>query len=682
MSTAPDIFLSYSRDDAVTARRFAEGLQAQGFSVWWDATLSAGESYDQVTEKALNEAKAVVVLWSRKSVNSRWVRAEATEADRNKTLVPVMIEPCKRPIMFELTHTADLAHWKGDSNDKAWQPFVANLRKFVQRGAPDRLAAPSNGRTQGTAAAIPWYRSRNGVMALVALPLLIIAALLYAFLGPTGTRTAIHDSTGSKAATSVSLAVLPFVNMSRDPDQEYFSDGLSEELLNQLAQIKDLQVAGRTSSFSFKGKNEDLRVIGEKLGVNHLLEGSVRRSGDSLRITAQLISAASGTHLWSRTYDRKMNDIFKVQEEIARDVATALSITLDVGDTSRANGGTTSVEAYDKYLRANTLRDQIGPKEFTQANQLYREAVAIDPKFSRAWSELYSSLAYSIVFSPEKAEAALTEMAEVSAQLIRLSPNAWWTQSIRMIQAIHEYRWSDAEAAARAVQSSAPASEVAAARSRSWLLANLGRIKEAAELATRLRDIDPLSLGVSGTVQSTLTSAGSPDEAQQEYQRSRDFPGDHAALDWFALLRVWARANADPGLVQAQYRRYLQHESLPMEIFHTMVDKLDNKQAARVAIRKAFDDPASQDATRMYIVTMWADHFGDKDLALAAMRRALIDMHFSDVSNLWLPYETGLRSDPRFKQMLRDLKLADYFRASGQWGDFCHPVGTDDFECR
>ena len=127
----PDIFLSYNREDQDRAKVFAEALIAQRFDVWWDVGLRTGEAYDQVTEKALKTAKAVIVLWSKKSVESRWVRAEATLADRNKTLVPCMIEPCERPIMFELTQTAELSHWKGDADDKAWQIFLAGLKRFV-----------------------------------------------------------------------------------------------------------------------------------------------------------------------------------------------------------------------------------------------------------------------------------------------------------------------------------------------------------------------------------------------------------------------------------------------------------------------------------------------------------------------------------------------------------------------
>src|SRR4051794_16348044 len=150
----PDIFLSYTREDQATAQRFAEGFEAQGFSVWWDVTLRSGEAYDQVTEEALRTAKAVVVLWSPKSVASRWVRAEATLADRNHTLVPARIEVCDLPIMFELTQTADLCRWAGASDDPAWRAFLADVRRFVEGGAvptspsPARAAPPALQRTR------------------------------------------------------------------------------------------------------------------------------------------------------------------------------------------------------------------------------------------------------------------------------------------------------------------------------------------------------------------------------------------------------------------------------------------------------------------------------------------------------------------------------------------------------
>jgi deoxyribodipyrimidine photolyase-like uncharacterized protein len=139
----PDVFLSYSREDQVTARRFADALQREGFSVWWDQSLDAGENFDKVTEQALKEARAVVVLWSKHAVDSRWVRAEATQADRFGTLVPVTIEPCDRPIMFELTHTADLSGWSGDVAAAPWRAFIEGLRRSVGKSeAPYMTATP------------------------------------------------------------------------------------------------------------------------------------------------------------------------------------------------------------------------------------------------------------------------------------------------------------------------------------------------------------------------------------------------------------------------------------------------------------------------------------------------------------------------------------------------------------
>jgi TolB-like protein len=289
-----------------------------------DAAL--GENYDQVTEAALREAKAVVVLWSRKSVDSRWVRAEATTADRAGTLIPAMIEPCNRPIMFELKHTAELAHWKGEPNDPAWKAFVADVRRFVRKGEP---SAPAPVVVHGASSS--WI-SAKALWLLVAAVLLVGGALwLLTHKGSEQAPTATAAAPASVAvAAPVTLAVLPFANLSSDPEQEYFSDGLTEEILNQLAQIKTLRVTGRTSSFSFKGKNEDLRVIGQKLGVANLLEGSVRKDGTNLRITAQLISGKDGAHLWSQTYDRELSKgLMYIRDR--HDVARALSITLMSG---------------------------------------------------------------------------------------------------------------------------------------------------------------------------------------------------------------------------------------------------------------------------------------------------------------------------------------------------------------
>jgi adenylate cyclase len=245
---------------------------------------------------------------------------------------------------------------------------------------------------------LAWYhgarharRVSGPELTIITILLVLTGSVLWALTGTSGEHGAVRSAAAARenvasspgplaiAPTGISVAVLPFVDMSPEHNQDYFSDGLSEEVLNQLAQIKELRVTGRTSSFSFKGKNEDLRIIGEKLGVNHLLEGSVRKSDKRLRVTAQLINAVDGTHLWSHSYDSELTDVFAVQEQIATEVAQALSISLDVGEMSRAKGGTTNVDAYDIYLHAQTLLYELGPKELLQSARLYRDALALDP---------------------------------------------------------------------------------------------------------------------------------------------------------------------------------------------------------------------------------------------------------------------------------------------------------------
>ena len=344
-----DIFLSYSRQDQITARRFAEALEQAGFSVWWDQTLRSGEAYDEVTERALKSAKAVVVLWSKTSVASRWVRAEATIADRAGTLVPAMIEPCERPVMFELRQTADLSEWKGNPQDRSWATFLSDLRAVTGgSGLPTSGPAPDSG---GKPVAWSVWKPAAALVAIA----IVVASGWMLWQKFHGQEPASGAAAAQRTAGDQTLAVLPFVNLSSDPQQEYFVDGLTEELLNSLAGVTGLRVTGRTSAFYFKGRNEDMKVIGEKLGVEYLLEGSVRKDGDQLRILAQLVKSKDSFHLWSQTYDRPFNDVFKVQEEIARSVAGALQISLGVGEIGRSPLMTRDVEAYQAYAEARAL---------------------------------------------------------------------------------------------------------------------------------------------------------------------------------------------------------------------------------------------------------------------------------------------------------------------------------------
>lgn len=385
MSASPDIFLSYSREDRSTARRFAEAFAAEGFSVWWDVTLRSGDDYDEVTEKALREAKAVIVLWSKQSVASRWVRSEATIAQQNRTLMPVMIEACQRPIMFELTHTTDLSHWKGDVHDNAWQDYVADIRRFLGTPGPDTTATPASSPSRHPAAKPSQFLSRRNV-AIISLLILAVAALLFLYLRPPAGQVAANAH-----APRTAIAVMPFANLTGDASKDYLGDGLAEQLIDTLAKVPGMQVQARTSTFAYKGRNTDIREIGKELNVDAVLEGSVRAADKRIRVTAQLINAQDGLHIWSETYDEEFTDIFKLQDKLAAQIAKALVPNLS-GSAQAALAQappTQDAEAYRLYLQGMALIDRGLQKEpAVHAIEVFTQAIARDPKFARAYRGL------------------------------------------------------------------------------------------------------------------------------------------------------------------------------------------------------------------------------------------------------------------------------------------------------
>ncbi len=333
-----DIFVSYAREDQAVAERFATALRNEGFSVWWDQALRSGDTYDEVIESALREAKAVVVLWSPRSVVSRWVRAEATLADRARTLVPVMIEPCELPIMFELTHTTRLSQWPGEGLDPAFTAFLADVRKLA--GEP---SAPT----------------------------------------PRGAETALE------ADARPAILVLPFINMSGDAEQEYFSDGVSEDIITDLSKVSALSVVSRNTAFSYKGKTVAAAQLARQLGVSHILEGSVRRSGERVRITAQLLAAETDSQIWAERFDRTLDDIFAIQDEISEAIVTALKVKLAPAEKKAIETRATSnSEAYELYLLARRFSRTGSERMKPLIVRLCGRIVELDPGFAPAWAQL------------------------------------------------------------------------------------------------------------------------------------------------------------------------------------------------------------------------------------------------------------------------------------------------------
>ncbi len=376
-----DVFLSYARPEKGTAQLFAAAFQASGLSVWWDNSLHSGETFDETIERALREAKAVVVLWSPASVASRWVRAEATLADRNRTLVPVMVAPCQRPLIFELTHTADLTRWGGDREDQAWQGLLADVHRLIAGQAAPPGAATSASLT-----------------------------------GPATARLA--------AAPRPAVAILPFVNMSGDPEQEYFSDGVTEDIITDLARVSGLGVASRSAVFSYKGRAVAPAQLAQALGVTHVVEGSVRKAGNRVRITAQVLDAATDTPVWAERFDRTLDDIFAIQDDISKAVVAALRVRLLPAESAALEQrATTSSEAYELFLVARSFQRRASERLKPVIVRICRRVVELDPGFARGWALLSiaeSELVqrgvegYSIESARESAERAIAADAAVA----------------------------------------------------------------------------------------------------------------------------------------------------------------------------------------------------------------------------------------------------------------------------
>ena len=331
-----DIFISYSRQDKARVAPLVAALEAQGWSVWWDPEISPGEEFDSLISRELEAARSLVVVWTNLSVDSRWVRGEARDAADRGVLVPVRFDGAKLPIDFRAVHTTDLDGWAEDRNSPAFRGLLKALE--AKLGAPRR---PDAGR----------------------------------------------DGARSKPTTTV--CVLPFANMSGDPEQEYFSDGITEDVITDLGKISALSVVSRSLAFSFKGSKGGVTDIGRQTKASHVLIGSVRKAGDRVRITAQLINASNDAQVWGERYDRDLKAIFELQDEISKAIVAALKVTLLPEEKAALEQrATNNAEAYKLYLIGRQLWHMDNTRNSELCVRICRRVVELDPNYAQAWATL------------------------------------------------------------------------------------------------------------------------------------------------------------------------------------------------------------------------------------------------------------------------------------------------------
>lgn len=454
--------------------------------------------------------------------------------------------------------------------------------------------------------------------------------------------------------TETSIAVLPFIDMSPGRDNEYFSDGLTEELLNSLVKIRALQVAGRTSSFAYKGRDLDLRVIGEELGVAHLLEGSVRKAGERLRITAQLIKVADGYHLWSETYDRELTDVFAIQSDIARHVVDALQVTLLGEDAARMQaGGTTDVEAYNDYLQGIYLVNQ-GSREDTvrAAVAAFDRALARDPAFVDAWVALGATMTAVYANAWESAETVWTRIEEAAAQARRHAPQLAGGYMLEsFLKGYRDQLWIEAVELMRRAVALEPG-DADLLFNHSLLASQMGLHEEAIRAVRRAVELEPTNLAFQVYLGRGLIMAGRCPEAEAVLRRviERDptFTRPRYYIGWCRHLA--GDHQAALALFEAEPLPWMRLSGRPLSL-HAL-GRFEEARAAWDELVEALG--ASAAFQRAEIAAQW----GDIELAFEQLERAFESRDPGMNTLLVAPLLEPLRDDPRYRQMVERMGMA------------------------
>jgi TolB-like protein len=474
-----------------------------------------------------------------------------------------------------------------------------------------------------------------------------------------------------------SVAVLPFIDMSPNRDQEYFGDGIAEELLDQLVTLRGLNVASRTSSFAFKGTGASAQAIGQQLGVTSVLEGSVRKDGDDLRVTAQLIDAKKDTHLWSETFDRKISDIFFIQEEIAEEVAAALSIALDIEGRDHLPGaGTDNIDAYDAYLAGRAWGRIAQPKH---AQPYYQRAVEIDPDYAEAWAALGGSIAgQSDEYSSEQGREMQEHGRELFLHAIELNPvlaRAWATLS-SLNRVLGD--WAGAVDAAKTAAALAPG-DITRQLSSTGVFGALGHTHEAITMMELQQEVMPLRYGSAQNLAEYYIQAGRFDDARAtlEISESRSpvvKPGVVKRRLFIAL------SERNPTDIHKFLEQYAAVRPAAARMIQALLDEIESPSGEILGVlRRYFDEANDMPGQWRIIIAGLATYYGEPEFAVKVLRDEFSRSTFR-VRRVWYPFFADMRKLDSFKELIRELGLEAFYRAYS-WPDYCRPLGADDFEC-
>ncbi len=645
MQATKAVFLSYSSEDAEAANTLAESLCAAGVEVWFDQSeLRGGDAWDATIRKQIKACELFIPLISHNSdareegyFRLEWklaVDRSHLMAAEKTFLLPVVVDgiadaEARVPDRFREVQ------WTRLANGIATPAFVQRIKRLLARDAApvsqvhepaDAIREPHR---DGVAPAVSASAgaARPPKFALLILGSLLALAIAYIVIGKLGGQKMSIPEPPRLPSTEIttfappphSVAVLPFVNMSGDPSQDYFSDGLSEELLNSLVTVRDLQVAARTSSFAFKGKNEDVAEIAHKLNVGAVLEGSVRKDGKQIRVTAQLINATTGYHIWSHTYDRELKSVLALQTEIATAVTQALQVTLLTDPAGNIEiGGTQNPAAFDAYLRARGLELK-GPERenLLRVKAGYAQAVELDPKFAKAYAGLAvvqqvyaNNYASGHEFMPMIVEARAT-----AQHAIELAPDLGEAHAAMasVLTGTLQFRGALAESEkALALSPNSPPVLRRAAR----LFSSIGRIDAAIAYAQKAIAYDPINAAAFTTLSTVYWNGHRYQEALQAQEQAIDLaPGDASFQATVGLIRMQL-GELDGALAACEPAQRSWQRQLCLSILYDKLHRHSEAEQVLATMKATMGDAASYQYAEIY--AQW----GDIPAALDALEKA------------------------------------------------------------
>jgi serine/threonine-protein kinase len=459
----------------------------------------------------------------------------------------------------------------------------------------------------------------------------------------------------NEAATAIpekSIAVLPLINESGDPKDEYFSDGLSEELIAALAQISGLKVIGRSSSFRFKDRKEEPKMIGEKLGVSTLLDGTVRKQGDRVRIVAALVNAADGIQLWTRTFDRQLKDIFTVQEEIAKAVAQSLKVTLLGSGSGPAQvSATDNAEAHNAYLQGHFYLLRRNVEDFRKAIDYYDQAIQLDPNYALAYAERAEAWAFLGDFTGQR-PTAYPKASTDAKKAVAIAPTlAEARAALGWVLCLADWKFAEGLAELRRAKELSPANPTAndlLAR----IIVYLGRFDEAERQAREAVELDPLSIITQGNLARVLFYAGKLDEAEAAARKAAELQPTGAGTHRFQVLIAAQRGDGEAALREAQLEPNPGFRRFELAVAHYV---RGDRAAADAALADLIAN-SGREGFAYQIAEVYALR-GEKDKAFEWLQIALDDRDAGMLGLLTDPLLRGLRDDPQYKNLVAKVGL-------------------------